>query len=213
MKGLLVAVASVGALGAFTQAHAVTYFTVEANPSSQPAVKLSDAKDVTTDSAHEEGRGVAILDDTPSTFASGDSTIKPEKGDTLTDATFTPSDDKAFDDFSFRGQALVGGSTVTVDVWDQNGHEQTFTFDSEKNDQDFARFGIIGEPGETISKIEISDASGFKELKQFSFSLAPGVTGAVPEPSTWFLLIGGMFLLGTGLRMQRGLGLEQKLFE
>jgi hypothetical protein len=58
--------------------------------------------------------------------------------------------------------------------------------------------------GETIKQVELAmSGGGFKEAKQFAFSLAPGVTGAVPEPESWALMVLGMGVVGAGLRMRR----------
>jgi hypothetical protein len=207
LKGLLVAVASVGALAA-TQAHAVALFQVEANPKAQPAVKLDELHGVNEDAnAKESGRGVDIKADDLEDFGSGDATIKPAHGHGLHILTLDPANDDVFSDFSFRGQTATADSDIIVKVWDQNGVEQDFTFHQDKANQDFTRIGIEGIGDETISKIQIIDTGGFKELKQFSFSFVQGV-GFVPEPSTWLLMIGGLFLLGTGLRMNRDMSLE-----
>ena len=74
---------------------------------------------------------------------------------------------------------------------------QSFNFTEGNANQDFTRQGIVAAtPGETIASIELQNSGGFKEAKQFSFSLAPGVTGGVPEPAAWSLMLLGIGAIG-----------------
>lgn len=202
LRSLLTVAASVAALGAWGQAHATALFTVEANPSNKDEIKLTEGHNQVNDLGTDDGTNVNITTNDNSEFGSGDATIKPEHGHHLTMLTIDPTNDKEFDDFSFRGQDLKAGSTIKVAVFDQNGVETDFSFVVDKANQDFDRFGIIGAAGETISKVIITNDDGFKEVKQMALSLAPGVNG-VPEPATWGMLIVGMGLLGWGLRRER----------
>jgi hypothetical protein len=125
----------------------------------------------------------------------GFSNIVPIKGGTLTAATFTPEDPLKFNDFSLRGQLVTAGKFTFV-VQD----DQTFTFDSGKDD-DFTRVGIISNDGETIKSVGVFEAGGFKELKQIEFST---MSGAVPEPATWAMMLLGFATLGfAGYRRRR----------
>jgi hypothetical protein len=113
-----------------------------------------------------------------------------------------------FDDFSWRGQDADANQTLTVTVTDQNGVAEMFTFAEGKANADFDRQGIVAATsGETIKQVELSmSGGGFKEAKQFAFSLAPGVVGTgggVPEPASWALMVVGAGLLGAGLRVRR----------
>jgi hypothetical protein len=119
-----------------------------------------------------------------------------QNGVPFTDITFDPVDG-VFTQFSFRGQ-LVAAGTVTVTVVDEDG--QTFTFSANAN-QDFASFGIIAVTGsgETISSIDIKSA-GFNSVKQIGF----GFETAVPEASTWAMMILGFMGVGFLAYRRRG---------
>jgi hypothetical protein len=186
--------------GVASQANAT--FMIDPNPSQKDMLKLSEAHNVGTDAASVDGVSVSILANNLEEFASGDSTIKSEKTDTLTDLTFTPANDTKFNDFSFRGQDMVADQVITVKVTDQNGVTQSFSFPEGKANQDFARQGIVSTDGETIKSVELINSGGFEEAKQFAFSLA-GVTSAIPEPATWMMMILGVGLVGSSLRASR----------
>jgi hypothetical protein len=119
-----------------------------------------------------------------------------QNGVPFTDITFDPVDG-VFTQFSFRGQ-LVAAGDVTVTVFDNLG--QSFTFSAKAN-QDFAAFGIIAltGTGETISSIDIT-SDGFNSVKQIGFGFAT----AVPEPSTWAMMILGFFGVGFMAYRRRG---------
>lgn len=118
---------------------------------------------------------------------SGFANIKPVKGGSLTELTFTPEDGNLFADFSFRGQLNEGANgTVIVTVQDNQGDPaQMFTFTGLGTNADFARQGIISLDGETIQSVTLM--SDFKEVKQIEFSLA----GArVPDSGSTVMLLG-----------------------
>jgi hypothetical protein len=136
----------------------------------------------------------------PSDFSNGFSTIKPVKGGSLTELTFTPVNPNEFDSFSFRGQAMKA-ETLDVIIQDNEGDPaQTLTFSIAKANQDFGRDGIISTNGGTIKSVEIFLPDGFEEGKQFEFDLA----GVIPEPATWALMLAGVGGLGAVLRSRRG---------
>jgi hypothetical protein len=123
--------------------------------------------------------------------------IKPAKGATLPDLIFTPKNDTLFSDFSFRGQLESAGFTGTVDIkWtDSLGTTGMVSFTVLHPDADFGRFGIVSLDGETLKSVEIitPGSESFKEVKQVQFS---GVSGVIPEPSTWAMMLLGFAGLG-----------------
>jgi hypothetical protein len=139
------------------------------------------------------------------TSASGNATIKPV--DQLTDI-FVIVDPlvTTLTQFSFRGQLLAAGD-ITVKVTDNFG--DVFTFSAPKS-QDFGPFGVIAlaNSGEYLTKVElISD--GFKSLKQFEFGT--GLAPAVPEASTWAMMLLGFAGVGFLAYRRRGQGQALRL--
>jgi hypothetical protein len=152
------------------------------------------------------GPQVTIDTTTSATVSHGFATIKPN-GDTLTDITFTPKDPLAFADFSFRAQLLpvakgdTLGDLVLKVTDDQGNAAQTFDlttlFGPFKPNQDLTRLGVFS-ADETIKSIEITDSTGFKEVKQMEFSTAP-----VPLPPAVALFASGLVGLGFLSRRRR----------
>jgi hypothetical protein len=119
----------------------------------------------------------------------------------ITSLTFTPQDSLAFNEFSTRGLLHTNADqVVTISVTDQ--FLQTFNFLVTSNG-DFGAIGIIGSNNETIKSVTVSGLFndpdhpfvGFDQLKQIGFGLAPGVS-AIPEPSTWAMMILGFMGVG-----------------
>jgi hypothetical protein len=136
--------------------------------------------------------------------ASGNATIKPNGDSIFSTLMFTPVNANLFGSFTFRGQLFDAGS-VTLVVQDNQGDlAQSFTFSGLNANADFGPFGISSVPGsgETIKSLTLttSGADGFKEEKQFTF----GIAGAIPEPSTWAMMILGF--AGVGLLAYRRRG-------
>jgi len=139
----------------------------------------------TTNQLVDTANGIAAINEPP-----GQNSVP------FTDITFNPVDG-VFTQFSFRGQ-LVAAGDVTLTVFDNVG--QTFTFTAKAN-QDFSAFGIIAlaGSGETISSIDITSA-GFNSVKQIGFGFAT----AVPEASTWAMMILGFMGVGFMAYRRRG---------
>jgi hypothetical protein len=138
---------------------------------------------------------VGITTNTLVDAANGFANIKPDTG-TLTSLTFTPTNSSLFSDFFFRGQLDAQG-TVNVSVTDTANLTFSGSFSNQAN-QDFASFGVFSSD-ETIKSVTIS-SSGFKEVKQIVFS------SAVPEASTWAMMILGFFGIGFMAYRRRGEG-------
>jgi hypothetical protein len=129
--------------------------------------------------------------------------------DFLTSLTFTPSDVKIDGQFFSgqigvqQGQAYDG--KIFADVYDSNNVKTTLTWTGINLTSDFGRrekyIGfesatdpITGLELNQISKITIYLDSGyFEEFKQIDFS---EFNGAVPEPSTWAMMIIGFAGIG-----------------
>jgi hypothetical protein len=177
-------------------------FIVESPPTSKPHLNLTAAKDTTSSTGTVvTANDVLIQTNVDANFASGFSTIKPVKGQLLTDLIFTPTNPNLFTDFTFRGQDIAANQTIDVVVTDENGVTQTLPFSEGKANEDFGRQGIIANlAGETIKSVELVDSGGFEEAKQFSFSFAGAV---VPEPATWAMMLMGLGTMGAAMRARR----------
>ena len=138
--------------------------------------------------------GGPLMFDTLVDAANGFATIKPDTG-LLTSLTFTPTNSSLFSDFFFRGQLDAQG-TVNVSVVDTANKSFSGSFSNQAN-QDFASFGVFSSD-ETIKSVTISSAAGFKEVKQIVFS------SAVPEPSTWAMMVLGFVGVGFMAYRRRG---------
>jgi hypothetical protein len=136
------------------------------------------------------GVGSSVLVDVANGFA----TIKPDTG-TLAQLTFAPAatNVSSYGDFFFEGQLIAPG-TVTVTITDIFNNVFTGTSASIAANTDFAGFGGWSADGDVIKSILVTTSStgGFKEVKHIEFSVA----SAVPEPSTWAMMILGFAGVG-----------------
>lgn len=130
--------------------------------------------------------------------------IKPANNELLTDLIFTPTGDKKYGGFSFRGQLEKTGfnGEVYVKVIDQLGNDFNFEFIIDKANQDFDRIGIVSTEDEWIKSVEIwtTGTGSFKAIKQMDFS---SQTTTVPEPAIFWLFGTGLVGLGGLMRMFR----------
>jgi hypothetical protein len=151
--------------------------------------------------------GNQIIDISSTTLlntASGEATITANSsGGTFSSVTYTPenADIVKFTQFSTRGQLDFAG-TVTIDVIDNGGQSFLFT---ESANQNFSAIGVIALLGtnEWIQSVIVSADSasgGFKSLKQEGFGFAT----AVPEASTWAMMILGFMGVGFMAYRRRG---------
>lgn len=136
---------------------------------------------------------IGITTDVLADTASGNAIITAHGSDPLRAVTFNPVDG-IFTAFSFRG-SLENTGTITVTVTDNFG--QDFIFNANAN-QNFGPFSVAAIAGTNeyinLVKISVDSSNDFRSARQFDFgnALAP----AVPEPSTWAMMILGFFGLG-----------------
>jgi hypothetical protein len=201
-SGVAVAVLSIGVLGFTLPAYAsFVSLTGKDCTGNVCDLFLTDATDSTSGSGNvgsKSGPGVDITTNVGSDFSSGNATIKPNKNETslLTDLFYTPKDDTLFSDFTTRGQTLAANSTVVISVTDKSNSLFTFDFTIPKANADFSSIGVISNDGDTIKQIEVSDSSGFNQLKQAKFSTSTSPISPVPIPAAFPLF--GTALIGLG---------------
>lgn len=197
--------ACVAGLGIASSAQATSFFSIDPSPGGTKLF-LTAAKAATSSFGTVVNTDDVAIDVTgPSDFANGFSNIKPVKDGSLTYLLFTPVDGDAFSGFSFRGQVLTPNQLLTVTVIDNQGDAaESFNFTIPTANADFGRLGIIANTaGKTIKSVSISSAGGFKEGKQYVFTLAEDGGGSgsnVPEPAAWMTMILGLGLVGAGMR-------------
>jgi len=169
-------------------AQGTDFFIDDANPA--PGVATFTG----TVGAHLSGPAITVDTTGAVETGAGFSVIKPSGAAILSMLTFTPANDALFNDFSFRGQLERPGFTGTVDItWtDSSGASGMLSVTGVKGPRAaFDRIGIVSNDGETLKSVEISTTgvAGFKDVKQIEFS-------AIPEPSTYTLLLLGFAGLG-----------------
>ena len=147
------------------------------------------------------GAGASVLVD----IANGFATIKPDTG-VLTSLLFVPASTNvsSYGDFFFEGQ-LASQGTVTVLINDKyTGTSATIAANT-----DFAGFGGWSIDGDVIKSILVTtDAvGGFNQVKHLEFSVA----SAVPEPSTWAMMLLGFAGVGFLAYRRRSNGVAVRL--
>lgn len=149
-------------------------------------------------------------------FTSGlDTLISPSNGQArieaadaiLNQVTFTVASGYAFSTALFNMNSLSGNSSgtsasaITLSYLDANGNlaSQTVT-GLNLSGQNF--IGISGTAGERFTSVTITAdpaSSGFADLRQLRLG-GVAATAAVPEPSTWLMMIAGFGLVGSVMR-------------
>lgn len=108
----------------------------------------------------------------------------------------TPENGTAFNEFSFRGALHTNADQfITVTITDQHG--SVFDFKITDNG-DFSPIGFEAKgTGELIKSVEIQGQGlGFDDFKQMGFGLYPDAVTAVPEASTWAMMLFGFVSVG-----------------
>lgn len=109
----------------------------------------------------------------------------------------TPENGTAFNEFSFRGALHTNADQfITVTITDQHG--SVFDFKITDNG-DFSPIGFEAKKGtgELIKSVEIQGQGlGFDDFKQMGFGLYPDAVTAVPEASTWAMMLFGFVSVG-----------------
>lgn len=100
-----------------------------------------------------------------------------------------------------------GRGLITFEAFDQDGNSLGI------KTGDHADAGQTGETGEDrfygainaggISRIFIKNAAGGIEVDHVQYGREAAVTGAVPEPATWAMMIAGFGLIGGALRRRQ----------
>jgi hypothetical protein len=183
-------------------------FVYDANPVDYNLNLLANQSSLSTTGA--VGANIIDITSTDGTtllkFANGNAIItnaSNDAGATFYSVTFTPqnADTVKFTQFSTRG-SLAADGIVTITVFDN--FNQSFTF-TESANQNFAQIGVIALAGtnEWIQSVTVSAdlaSGGFNSVRQEGFGFAT----AVPEPSTWAMLIIGFAGVGFLAYRRRG---------
>lgn len=140
---------------------------------------------------------VAVVTASGAASINAASSGKPAVTTPINTLWITPQDGTAFNLFSFRGAVFTNADQdIKVTITDQ--FDSIFQFKITDNG-DFTRIGFEAVPGsgETIKTIRIDGlGAGFDYFKQLGFGYQADATPAVPEPSTWAMMLLGF--LGVG---------------
>jgi hypothetical protein len=124
----------------------------------------------------------------------------------------TPEVGTAFNLFSFRGELFNNtDQLVNVTITDQHGTAFNFTITENGN---FGPYGFqaVQDSNEYIKSVLITGyGAGFGDLRQFGFGLDTSLNSAVPEPSTWAMMILGFAGVGFLAYRRRGQGQALRL--
>lgn len=94
------------------------------------------------------------------------------------------------------GRNPTPGTTKVTLTYKNNGADKVQTYDV-KNGQNW--FGAIADGGDVLTRVSIdTNGQGFESLSHVRLGFA-----AVPEPSTWAMMLGGFGMLGMATRRSR----------
>jgi hypothetical protein len=189
------------AAASFSPAHAS--FVIQDPAITAPLLNFDvGCMDCTTTTGHVAGSPAVLVTAKSignADFSNGVATVSTVNGTGTTQLITSLEFDlapSAFNAFSF--QALFAAQApATTDiklVWtDQFGTTGTLFFNDVNTNGLTPSLGIHSLDGEVLKSVVISDIDGFTQLKQFAFG---GTVGAIPEPSTWAMMILGFFGIG-----------------
>jgi hypothetical protein len=156
---------------------------------------------------------IDFLTNVDTQHANGEAIIKVANGDPAMNwLLMTPENGMAFNLFSFRGELFSNvDQPVTVTITDQHGTSFNFTITENGN---FGPYGFqaLQNSNEYIKSVLITgNGAGFSDLRQFGFGLDTSLNSAVPEPSTWAMMILGFAGVGFLAYRRRGQGQALRL--
>lgn len=194
----IVAIAAIVAGLAVTPAKAD--FVLDSDPIGKNTnfVGQADVEKETTFFGISGGVNIGFLTNVDTSHANGEANIKVANGDPAMNwLLITPENGLAFNQFSFRGSLFTNvDQAVTVTITDQHDTIFAFTIDGNGN---FGPYGFQAkqDTNEYIKSVLITgNGAGFGELRHFGFGLDTTLNSAVPEPSTWAMMILGFFGVG-----------------
>lgn len=130
----------------------------------------------------------------------------------LTSLTYYRDDGGTFDTTEFKLEDLANfvrnqSLQVQLFAWDQNSVMYDLGFLTLGGDN---RFGIQGTGGDTISRVRyVVTGGGVGRHKQTRVDNA--VSGAVPEPATWMMMLFGFGAMGATMRNRKRYNLTKRI--
>jgi hypothetical protein len=102
-----------------------------------------------------------------------------------------------FNNFEFN---LFGGNATSVAFMVSDNMGELFTFNADLGNG-ANRFGFVGIDGQTISNVAFSTVGGIADVRQIR--LDETLATAVPEASTWAMMLVGFGMMGAAMRYRR----------
>lgn len=162
--------------------------------STESKVKLNDTKDVDKGTGTVDGFTVDFSTSGLFDLANGTANIRPPaRSKSYPDLTIV-ADRFTFTDLLFGLQmADLGTDSLTVQAWDGATLEGQWDLTGISHDKD-DKFAIVASANQLFTEVVLTAGSdsGIFETKQLNFS---GVS-AIPEPSTWAMMLIGFAGLG-----------------
>jgi hypothetical protein len=142
----------------------------------------------------------SLTGQTLSAPSNGAARIEPLGGGTLDEMSITPTVGLGFDFIEFNLFQSGNPGSLTVTAWDQMNNEFTETFTGNLNGENFVFVG--SDASQTITRLTFSGTPGATDIRQVR--VGTGVEmGAVPEPSTWAMMLFGFGAVGFAMRRRK----------